>query len=77
MVTFAIFLSSLLPCQLFYTYVYSIPYRTDLVEVCRHLGYDDDYADDIMAQIGQDGFISYEAFAQFNRALLSNDVSVV
>lgn len=49
--------------------------RTDLVEVCRHLGYDDDYADDILAQIGQDGFISYDAFAQFNRALLSNDVS--
>ena len=51
-------------------------HRTDLVEVCRHLGYDDDYADDILNQIGQDGFISYEAFAQSNLALLTTDVSV-
>ena len=51
--------------------------RTDLVEVCRHLGYDDDYADDILNQIGQDGFISYEAFAQSNLALLTTDVCVV
>ena len=47
------------------------------MEVCRHLGYDDDYADDILNQIGQDGFISYEAFAQSNLALLTTDVSVM
>ena len=48
-----------------------------MVEVCRHLGYDDDYADDILNQIGQDGFISYEAFAQSNLALLTADVSLI
>ena len=46
------------------------------MEVCRHLGFDDEsYADDMLAQIGQEGFISYEAFAQSNLALLANDVS--
>ena len=58
----------------FVSYNLSYLFRTDLVEVCRHLGYDDDYADDMLNQIGQDGFISYDAFAQSNLALLAADV---
>ena len=38
------------------------------------MGYDDDYADELLAQMGKNGLISYEAFAQSNLALLTSEV---